>query len=80
MLTDLGCAGPRSNPEWASPLEWGRFADQARDVGIALVALVPYPARRVPSAVAQRLIVVPWGEDLGAARVRRILRDARMQR
>jgi hypothetical protein len=80
MLTELGCAGPRGNLEWASPEEWGRFAVQVRDAGTALVALVPYPARRVPSALAQRIIVVPWGEDLGAARVQRILRDARMQR
>ena len=80
MLTDLGCAGPRSNSDWAGPEEWARFADRARDAGTALVALAPYPARRVPSALTRRITVVPWGEDLGAARVRRILRDARMQR
>ena len=80
MLTDLGCAGPRGNPEWASTEEWSRFADQAREAGTTLVALVPYPARRVPSSLAERITVVPWGEDLGAARVRRILRDARTKR
>jgi hypothetical protein len=80
MLTDLGCAGPRSNPEWASPEEWARFADRAGDAGTTLLALVPYPARRVPPALAQRVTVAPWREDLGAARVRRILRDARAKR
>jgi hypothetical protein len=34
----------------------------------------------VPPALAQRVTVAPWREDLGAARVRRILRDARAKR
>jgi hypothetical protein len=76
MLTDLGCAGPRGNPEWAGPEEWDSFADKARRAGISLIALAPYPARRVPSALKRRVIVVSWCEDLGAGRVRRILRDA----
>jgi hypothetical protein len=80
MLTDLGCAGPRSNPDWASPEEWARFADFARNAGMALVALVPYPVRRVPFMLTRRITVVPWCEDLSAARVRRILRDARTKR
>ena len=80
MLTDLGCAGPRSNPDWASPEEWARFADRARDAGTVLVALVPYPVRRVPFTLTRRMTVVPWCEDLSAARVRRILRDARTKR
>jgi hypothetical protein len=80
VLTDLGCAGPQGNPEWASSEEWGNFADKARRSGISLIALAPYPARRLPPSLKRRVTVVSWCEDLGAARVRRILRDARMKR
>ncbi len=80
MLTDLGCVGPGSNEDWAGPEEWARFADLARDAGSALVALAPYPARRVPSTITRRITVVPWCEDLSAARLRRILGDARTNR
>jgi hypothetical protein len=80
ILTDLGCAGPRGNADWAGPEEWSRFADHSRETGTALVALVPYPVHRVAPSLAQRITVVPWGEALSAARVRRILRDARTVR
>lgn len=79
-LTDLGCAGPIGNPEWSSPAEWSRFSDAARETGTTLVALVPYPAQRIPLSLAQRIAVVPWQEQLDAARTQRILRDARTDR
>jgi len=78
VVSDLGCAGPRVNADWAGADEWSRFADVACAAAVPLVALVPYPVRRVPAALARRLAVVPWDEDLSAARVRRILRDARI--
>ncbi len=76
-LTDLGCAGSMANDEWAGAEEWARFADTARSAGSALVALLPYPVSRVPLSLARCITVVPWSEALSAARVRRILHDAR---
>ena len=77
ILSDLGCAGSVGNFEWASTEEWSGFADAARDAGTLLVALVPYPVHRVPAALARRIAIVPWQEQLDAARAQRILRDAR---
>jgi hypothetical protein len=79
MLTDLGGAGPHSNPEWASSEEWVRFSKRARDAGTTLYALVPYPLGRLPPALGRHITLVPWREDLSAARIRRILRDARVK-
>lgn len=77
-LTDLGCAGSASNDEWAGADEWGRFADVVRADGSAIVALLPFPVHRVPFSLARCITVVPWSEALSAARVRRILNDARV--
>lgn len=77
VLSDLGCAGSIGNPEWASPEEWGRFADRAREAGTLLVALVPYPVHRVPAALTRAIAIVPWHEQLDAGRAQRVLRDAR---
>jgi hypothetical protein len=77
LLTDLGCAGPIGNTDWVGPEAWRIFADRARSAGTALVALVPYPEHRVAAVLARRIAVVPWSEQLDAARVRRILHDAR---
>lgn len=76
-ITDLGCAGFASNDEWAGPEEWARFAEHARSSGAAVVALLPFPVHRVPQSLAKRITVIPWSESLSAARVRRILSDAR---
>ena len=77
VLTDLGCSGFASNNEWASSEEWGRFADAARSAGSGILALLPFPIHRVPLSLARCITVVPWSEALSAARVRRILNDAR---
>lgn len=77
VVSDLGCAGSIGNSEWASAEEWSRFADAAGDRGTLLVALVPYPVHRVPAALARRMAIIPWQEQLDAARAQRILRDAR---
>ncbi|HEV7609879.1 MAG TPA: hypothetical protein VGO61_21265 [Steroidobacteraceae bacterium] len=76
-LTDLGCAGSACNDEWAGADEWGRFADVARAEGSAIVAFLPFPVYRVPFSLARCITTIPWSEALSAARVRRILNDAR---
>lgn len=77
VLSDLGTVCPDFDPDWAAPREWVAFARQARQAGCAVLALVPFPARRIHAAIRAQITVLPWSEWLDAGRVRRILRDAR---
>jgi hypothetical protein len=73
VLSDLGVARPALDEESALPHEWLRFAAEAVAARCPVVALVPYPPRRVPAALRRVMHVVPWDRTTTVADVRRIL-------
>jgi len=77
MLTDLGLGGPLFEDDVASTGEWLAFAARASEGGRAILALVPYEARRWPRALSRAMRLVHWSERTSVGEVRRALRDAR---
>lgn len=76
VITDLGCAGSRANPDWAGPRQWLEFAELARANGVVPVALIPYAPDRIPARLTRAFVVLHWNERLDAAQVQRRIRDA----
>lgn len=70
LLSDLGIARPRQWRDRAGVAEWRRFARRAREAGCGLVALVPYPADRWPSALTRSIRTIEWDRRTTATSIR----------
>ena len=79
LLTDLGIANADPDSARGTVAEWLGFADFARAAGVQLRSLVPYPSRRWPAALVDRLHPVPWDRRTTVAAVRRTVAAAARQ-
>ena len=59
ILTDFGI-GASGDLHRASTDDWLVFTSAARQARVPLVAFVPYPVARVPSAIRRQVTVIPW--------------------
>lgn len=80
VVSDMGLAGIGFGEDWASPAEWGRFAELACVNGNSVVVLSPFGADRWPESLAHAFTWVPWAEALSAAQLNRIRRDTLIRR
>ena len=76
VVTDLGIGGPPLDREGASIGEWLAFARQVRACGQALLAMVPYEARRWPPVLQRAMTILHWSERTTVGEIRRALREA----
>jgi hypothetical protein len=72
LLSDLGIAST-DNRRPATLPEWLAFARQVRMAGCPLIAFVPYPRPRWPSALCHAIRILQWDRATGVAAVRRAL-------
>ncbi|MFH8802597.1 hypothetical protein ACH4F6_23795 [Streptomyces sp. NPDC017936] len=77
LLSDLGRAGRAQRLHAASVRDWRGFLDRVHRAQCTAVALVPFPAHRVPSGLRNRLAVLPWDRRTTAAAVAAELRKTR---
>ncbi len=78
-LTDLGIAPSGAFvPDLFE--QWLQIASDLRGAGSTLVVFVPYPQRRWPAPLAERLCLVPWDRHTSIADVRRALSSLRSRR
>ena len=74
VMTDLGIGRPPGWTDWATPEEWLEYALLIRKAGCPLFVLVPYPRRRWPRALADRLSILPFDRATAVSTVRRLTR------
>jgi hypothetical protein len=60
IVSDLGVGGPFLDPRRASVAEWQQVLDEISRAGCTAVALVPYPADKVPAGLARLLSALTW--------------------
>ena len=77
LVTDLGIGGPPLAEDRASVAEWLAFARRVRVSGHALLALVPYEARRWPPPLTRAMTILHWSERTTVGGVRRARRESR---
>jgi hypothetical protein len=74
LVSDLGVA---PSPDRAGADEWLAFAAGMADAGCRVVAISPYPASRVPPALAAAVTGVVWDASTGPGQVARASRRHR---
>jgi hypothetical protein len=70
-LTDLGIGQPPSVADLARDADWQEFAATLTRTGCPLLALVPYPPRRWPTALSRNITIVQWDRATTASVIRR---------
>jgi hypothetical protein len=73
-MTDLGITHLPGGEDRADPVEWLAFVEGLRKIGSPFLALVPYPERRWPPALAQKIAIATFDRSTSASNVRRIVR------
>lgn len=76
VLTDLGLGQPPLTPP-ISVAHWQTFAADAAREGCPLLAFVPYPRRRWPLELADRLRLVEWDRSTSIRDIHRLGRKKR---
>jgi hypothetical protein len=79
VLTDLGLGQPPLAPpsSLANTAQWQTFAAAVAREGCPLLAFVPYPRRRWPPELAERLRLVEWDRPTNIRDVHRLGRKKR---
>ncbi|MFJ9018946.1 hypothetical protein ACIRPU_03000 [Streptomyces sp. NPDC102259] len=69
VVSDLGAGGPVFHPRRALAAEWYGVLDEIVRAGCTALALVPYPADRVPTELTRLLSVLTWDRSTTASTV-----------
>jgi hypothetical protein len=71
VLTDLGIGQPPGVAGLAGVSDWREFAGTLARARCPLLALVPYPPRRWPTALSRSMTIVQWDRATTASVIRR---------